>query len=268
MTYLLRLEWKKQYRSIPFWIFTGAYAVLLPTLLLLGKQLEELPPPLLTNEVLFIFPTVWEYLGYVGNWLSFFFLGFLAITTITSEYAYRTMRQNIIDGLDRRSYFFSKSAFITIIALIATFYYALCALTIGYFNTESIYWHKIWQNVDYLWRFFLMSLGYMSFGLLLGFLVKRTGVTLFLYFSYIMFIEVVLRWGVHYNLYQHPSMHYYPINAFADLIPEPFAPQADRFLQQAGFSLYLPPDQAVLFAIFYILIFFAIAFRRVLRADL
>ena len=40
-----------------------------------------------------------------------------------------------------------------------------------------------------------MCFGYMSLVLMLGFLVvKRTGIALFLYLAYIMFIELILRW--------------------------------------------------------------------------
>lgn len=268
MWYLLTLEWKKQRRNLPFLVFIFSYLLLLPTLLLSGKRIENLPPPLLTNEVFFMFPTVWEYLGYVGNWLSFFFLGFLSITLVTSEYSYRTMRQNIINGLDRRAYFLSKLYFVLAVALFATLYYTLTALAIGYLNTEAIYAQKVWQHLDYLPRYFLMCLGYMSFGLFLGFLIRRTGIALFLYLTYIMFIEMVLRWGVHFYLFRTRSMHFYPMNAVEDLIPTPFAPDADRFLQQAGFSLFLRPWEAVGLTLIYTLLFLAVSYWRVQRSDL
>ena len=138
MLYLLKLEWIKLNKLLSFRIFTLFYFVLLPAILLTGKRLDELPPPLVTNEVFFIFPTVWEYLGYVGNWLCFFFFGFLSIIIVTTEYSYRTMRQNIITGLSRRQYFMGKVYFILAMSLLATAYYVLCALLIGYFSTASV----------------------------------------------------------------------------------------------------------------------------------
>lgn len=268
MLYLLQLEWLKLNKLLSFRIFTLFYVVLLPAILLTGKRIEQLPPPLMTNEVFFIFPTVWEYLGYVGNWLCFFFFGFLSIISITTEYTYRTMRQNIITGLSRRQYFLGKVYVILAISLLATAYYAACALLIGYFNTSSIYWHKVWQNVDYIPRYFLMCLGYMSFGLMLGFLVKRTGIALFLYLAYIMFIELILRWGVHLQLLEHRSMHFYPMNAVEDLMPIPFTQMADQFLSQYGFRLFLSPLEASVTVIVYVLLFMGVAYRFVQRSDL
>lgn len=268
MLYLLKLEWIKLNKLLSFRIFTIFYFVLLPSLLLVGKRFEQLPPPLVTNEVFFIFPTVWEYLGYIGNWLCFFFFGFLSIIVITTEYSYRTMRQNIITGLSRRQYFLGKVYFIVAMSLVATAYYALCALLIGYFNTSSVYWHKVWQNADYIPRYFLMCLGYMSFGLMLGFLVKRTGIALFLYLAYIMFVEQILRWGVHLQLVEHRSMHFYPMNAVEDLVPLPFTQMADEFLSQYGFRLFLSPAEAAVAVIIYSTIFAGLAFLVVRRADL
>lgn len=268
MLYLLKLEWIKLNKLLSFRIFTIFYFVLLPSILLTGKRVDELPPPLMTNEVFFIFPTVWEYLGYVGNWLCFFFFGFLAIIIVTTEYTFRTMRQNIITGLSRGQYFLGKVYFILAMSLLAAAYYALCAFLIGYFSTSSIYWHKVWQNADYVPRYFLMCLGYMSFGLMLGFLVKRTGIALFLYLAYIMFIEQILRWGVHLQLVEHRSMHFYPMNAVEDLVPLPFSQMAEQFLSQYGFQLFLSPVEAAATTIAYSTIFIGLAYLSVRRSDL
>lgn len=268
MIYLLQLEWIKLNKLLSVRIFISFYFVLLPSILLTGKRIEELPPPLMTNEVFFIFPTVWEYLGYVGNWLCFFFFGFLSVIVITTEYSYRTMRQNIITGLSREQYFLGKVYFIVAMSLLATAYYALCAFLIGYFSTSSIYWHKVWQNADYIPRYFLMCLGYMSLGLMLGFLVKRTGIALFLYLAYVMFIELILRWGIHLQLIKHRSMNFYPMNAVEDLIPLPFTQMADQFLSQYGFRLFLSPLEASITTIVYSSIFIGLAYLAVRRSDL
>jgi hypothetical protein len=66
-----------------------------------------------------MFPTVWQYLGYIGNWLCFFFFGFLSIVVVTTEHSYRTMRQNIITGLSRQQYFLSKFYLIVVVSLLA-----------------------------------------------------------------------------------------------------------------------------------------------------
>ena len=268
MQFLLTLEWKKLYKLTAFRIFLAFYIVLLPAILLTGKQIPELPPPLMTNEVLFIFPTIWQFLGYIGNWLCFFFFGFLSIIMVTTEYSNRTMRQNIISGLSRSAYFLSKLYFIMAVSLFATLYFVVCALVIGFFNTEVIYMHKVWQYWDYIPRYFLMCLGYMSFGLFLGFLIKRTGIAIFLYLSYVMFVELILRWGVHFQLIKDRSMHFYPINALEDLTPIPINEIAEEFVSEHGFSFFLSPTEAIITTIVYATLFLLMSYRLVQKADL
>ncbi len=268
MLYLLQLEWKKVRRLTAFQLFTISYMILLPAILLTGKRFDELPPPINTNEVFFMFPTVWEYLGYIGNWLCFFFFGFLSIVVVTTENSYRTMRQNIITGLSRKQYFLSKLYFIIAVSFFAALYYALCGFLIGYFNTEVIYSHKVSQNADYIPRYFLMCLGYMSFGLFLGFIIRRTGIALFLYLAYIMFIELILRWGVHLQIAEHRSMHFYPMNAVEDLVGVPFLEMADEFTSKYGFSIYLQPWEATITVGIYSALFLYLAYRKVAYSDL
>lgn len=268
MLHLLSLEWKKIRKLTAFRLFMLFYIVLLPAILLTGKRFDQLPPPLLTNEVFFIFPTIWEYLGYIGNWLCFFFFGFLSIVLVTTEYSYRTMRQNIITGLSRQQYFLGKLYLIAAVSLFAALYYALVGLTIGFFNTETIYWHKVVQQADYIPRYFLMCFGYMSFGLMLGFWIRRTGIALFLYLAYIMFLELILRWGIHLQVVQHRSMHFYPMNAVEDLVPVPFLEMADSFTGRYGFSIYLQPWEAAITVLLYSALFLYLAYRRVAYSDL
>lgn len=268
MLFLLQLEWKKLYSHTAIRILLIFYMVLLPAILLTGKRLQDLPPPMISNEVFFIFPTIWQFLGYIGNWLCFFFFGFLAVLMVTSEYSNKTMRQNIITGLSRKEYFLGKIYFIAACSLFATLYYTLVALVIGFFSTDTIFWVKLTQNADYVPRYFLMCFGYMIFGAFLGFLIQRTGIALFLYLSYIMFIELILRWGVHFQLLKNRSMHFYPLNAIEDLVPIPIPEAANEFVDEFGFGLFLSPTEAVVTALIYLSLFIGLAWRRVSRMDL
>ena len=268
MFHLIQLEWKKFSKSLAFRLLITAYTILLPAILLAGKRLKDLPPPINSNEVFYIFPTVWQYLGYIGNWLTFFFLGFLSVLLVTMEYNYKTLRQNIITGLNRNQYYWSKIQFIFVISLFATLYYFLCGMTIGLINTEAIYFNKVFQYSDYFGRYMLMCFGYMSIGMLIGVLIKRTGIALFVYLSYFLFLEPVLRYGVHFYLTRHKSMLYYPANAVGDLIPPPFSELAREFTEEFGFEFFLSPTLAVTISSMYLLLILGIAYRKIIRSDL
>lgn len=268
MLYLLNLEWKKYKKNLIFRLLILAYVILLPSTLMLGKKLKEVPPPLYSNQVFFMFPNVWEYLGYIGNWLSFFFLGFFAVLMVATEFNNRTLRQNIITGLQRWQFLLAKLYFAIAISLSVALFYAASALVIGFFNTEYISWGKVFQNVGLVPRFFLMSFGYMTFGIFLATLIKRTGIALFAYFGYAMFIELVLRWGAHLYFFKHKSMHYYPVKAISSLAPAPFSPQADQFMRRYDFSILLNSTEAVFITLIYLIVFLTVIFRYIMRSDL
>ncbi len=270
MLYLFKLEWLKQRKFIIFRVMVLFYLIALPAILLMGKSIDfgtDPPPFLPSTDVFYIFPTVWIWLGYIGNWLTFFFLGFLAVLMVTNEQNNRTLRQNIITGLSRKEYFWSKVLFIVFLSLCATLYFSLCALTFGFLHTETIYLSTVLKNADYIYRYFLMCLGYMSFGLLLGILIRRTGIALFLYITYIMVLESILRYTQLY-FFKNRSMHFYPMNAIEDLIPIPFSKMAEGFMQQNGFNLFLSPTEAIIASSIYITLFLILAYQWLKRADL
>ena len=268
MWYLLQLEWLKQKKHRTFLLLCLGYIVLLPSMLLIAKSIKEWPPPINTPDTFFSFPDVFMYLGYVGNWLTFFLLGFLSVVYITQEFGNRTFRQNIINGLTRTDIFLSKVSFLIAVAFMATLYYGLVAMIMGLLHSDALYTSVIFKDIGYLPRFFVMCLGYMSFGLLLGTLLRRTGITLFLFFAYGLFIELILRWGAHLNIYEHRSMHFYPLNAFEDLVPIPLPQIALEAEKQLSFSIFLRPEEAMVLSLIYIVLFLMGTYALIRRRDL
>ena len=266
--HLLQLEWLKLKQHRGFRVLVLMYLALLPTLILIGKRLPELPPPLVSAEAIYQFPGIFVYLGYEGNWLCFFLMGFLGVIFVTQEYSYKTLRQNIITGLSRRDYFLSKLYFMLTICLLATLYYTIVAFGYGLTHTPDLFASVIAKNLDYIPRYFLMCFGYMSFAFLLGLLLQRTGLALFLYFGYIVFIEAIIRWVIHLRLFENSSMHYYPMNAIEDLTPIPFAEMSQGFQSQYDFQFFLTPTQAAITASVYVALFLFGAYRLLQTRDL
>ncbi len=270
MFHLLKLEWLKQKDYILFKILAIAYLVLLPAALFVGKKMDVgNGAPFNPKVDFFQFPTVWAWLGYIGNWMSFFVLGFLAVLMVTNEYSNRTLRQNVITGLQREEFFKSKLVFMVVAASVATFYYGLCAVVIGLLHVDdTLYFSTVFKNVDMVPRFWLMTMGYMSFGLLIGLLIKRTGIALFLYLAYSMVIETILRWVVHLYFFKNISMNFYPLNAMEDLAPLPVADFADSLLKAHGFRLLLTPMEAGITTVIYTSLFLFFSYKRLKNSDL
>ncbi len=223
---------------------------------------------MVSTEVALIFPTVWSFLGYVGNWMAFFVFGFLAIGIVTLEHSFKTMRQNVISGLSRWEYLNGKLVFLGAVAFAATIYYVLCALAIGFTHTASIRWSKVWQYWDLIPRYFLLCWGYMIFAMMLGLLIRRTGISLFVYFGYILFLESVIRFYMLFELELGPNTRFFPMNVLEDLVPAPQTELAIEFLESNGFSMFLRPHEAVIGSLFYLAIFVGISWWRINRSDL
>lgn len=275
MPYLLLLEWLKNRNNNTVRVVMGLYLGLLPFILLMFRSDSDTSsdtPGLLRFNDLVSFPGIFEYLGYSGNWIVFILFGYLGIHLVTQEYSYRTARQNIMDGLSRNEYLLSKLYAVLAVSLVATLWYLIVALIYGFIFTDPLYTSLITRKLDYIPRYFLMCMGYMSFGVLLGFLTRRSGQSILLYLSYILFLEPILRWGIHNNIAPSRAIHFYPLNAIEDLAPPPLASQMINTFQSgagddAG-SIFLTGTEAMLSSTIYIVLFWVIAFRIFRRRDL
>jgi len=267
--HLLALEWKKFKGNAVCQLLSIMFLVLMPTLLFFGKELSDVPPPLPSNDVFFNFPTIWEYNGYVGNWLVFFFLGFIAIYIITSEVNNKTLRQSIIIGMTRKQFFLGKLSVIVVLTLFATVLYTICTLVIGGFHADSFSFSAAFDNDQAILRFFLMTLGYLSFGLMLGFVIRRSGIAIFTYLSYIMFIELIIRWAIHFNTFKDNTMNFYPMNAIEDLMPNPFFKYAELIPRKdLDFSFLLTYNEAIITTSIYIVIFIGLSYWNFMKKDI
>ena len=268
--YYFNLEWSKYKRNWLARVLFFAFVILFPFCIFLGKEIfENVPPPFPSYKTFYEFPTVWDYQGHVGNWLVSFCLGFLMIYMITSEVDYKTMRQGVINGMSRKEFFISKLVAMVAMALFATFLYYITTIVIGIVNTESPDLELIFDNNWAGIRFFIMSIGYMSLGLLIGMVVRRGFLSLLLYFSYMMFIESILR-GIHLYYFESRSILFYPTNAIEDLMPNKLYEFADSlWIKEAfGNSFLLSHTEAMITSSIYISIFIYLAWLAFRKKDL
>ena len=266
MLHLLQLEWKKlqSYRLFQALIFL--YIVLLPLGFLIGKNID-LPEATGGTISFYTFPKVWDALAYAGNWMSFFFLGFLGVLIVTNEFSFKTLRQNLITGMSRQEYFAGKVIFMLAVSLFVAIYYSIVAVSLGLIFTDYIQFDRVFSHAYLVPRFFLMSFAYMNFAFMLGVLMRRMGIALFFYFIYTLLIEMIIRYYFHLELLNDESSarNYYPLNTFEDLAPFPipnFGP-SDEFP-----NFFISAEEAIGFTIVYSLIFLAISYSIFKKKDL
>ena len=127
----------------------------------------------LADMGIFNFPYIWHFNTYMASLFKFFLL-LVIVSMISNEYSYKTLKQNLIDGLSKKEFILSK--FYTVIALagISTLFVFIVSLVLGFIYSDYNELTIITSDLEYLVGFFIKLVGFFSFGLFFGFLVKRS----------------------------------------------------------------------------------------------
>ncbi len=219
------------------------------------------------------FPHIWEYLGYQGSWMTFFCFGFLGVMLVSMEVTNKTMRQNIITGMSRESFFLGKVYTMLVISLFAALYYGLVVMVFGYLNTDYVMASRITDHLNFIPRYWLMTFGYMSLAFLFGMWIRKGGIALFAYFSYSIIGEQILRYLIHRRFIRDSdTVNYYPVNALEDLVPIPLPKKlmegSLKASEELGVSFFLTIGDAAVISCIYIIIFLTAAYWMFKKRDL
>jgi len=267
---LLKLEWLKFRKHKTFRVLMLLYIFLFPAVILFPKtinvsgSIEELS----NVSSYYLFPNIYASAGYIGSWIVFMLMGLMGVVLITIEFDYKTLRQNIITGLSRNQFLIGKLSFIGSLSFFLAFYFIIVSLVIGFLNSESIYISRVMEGIPYFFLFFIQSFAYLLAGFLIGIFVKRTGLSLIIYFAYAMFIENILRHVIHKQIIGNESVNFYPFNAFEDLLPIPVPKILGEMVETSGFSLIMDRPIALTISLIYIALFIGLLFIRMRKVDL
>lgn len=266
MLNLLKIEWLKIKGYKTFWILSTLFLVSILGVNYFGFNIKQgISQGNAQANVLFgspfSFPNVWHTVTYLSSFLLFI-PGLMIITSITNEYTYKTHRQNIIDGWSRQQFIHVKIVLIIIISVIAALFVFLTAILFGSLSGSSFSFEKI----EFIGYYFIQALSYCMLALLLGVLIKRSGLSIGLFFLYAFIIENFL--GAILNNVGRTSRgingpgDYLPLNTVDNLIPFPFF----RNLVQIGTqpSIYLLLGLSAL----YLFLYYFFSVRKFKTQDL
>jgi ABC-2 type transport system permease protein len=231
MNALLAIEWLKIKRYRTFWVLAGLFLLLLPLwnyevangLIKIGGDGKNSMNFLSTA---YSFPQVW---GNLGFWASYFiwFIAILVIITTTNEYAYRTNRQNVIDGWTRMQFYHAKIWTVVILSLVATIYLFVLGVIFGGINSGSL--SLVFSEFQQVVYFFILSLNYLGFALFIAIWIRRSGLAIGLFLLYAMIIENILKSIVNHYA-DKPYGNFLPLQASDELLPLPLMQMAQAFM--------------------------------------
>ena len=177
---------------------------------------------------IFNFPYIWHLNTYLSSIIKFFLL-LVIVSMMANEYSHKTLKQNLIDGLSKKEFIMSKFYTVIVFAAVSTFFVFIISLVLGLiysdFNEPAI----IFSDLDYLFAFFIKLVGFFSFGLFMGILIKRSAFAVGAILVWAMaegITKGLFYWKFNENPLDSPTAdmvsQFFPLTAMSNLIKEPF----------------------------------------------
>lgn len=179
------------------------------------------------DQGIFNFPFIWHFNSWMAAWLKIF-LAIVIVSIVANEYSYRTLKQNLIDGLSKKEFIISKVLTVVLFSVVSTVFLFLVSLTLGLLFSDYTEFSIIFSDLEYLFAYFLKLICFFSFCMFLAFWVKRSAFALGFLGLWqviegliaILFQFIKVKTGV--NLFDS-VYNFLPLNAMSDLITEPFS---------------------------------------------
>lgn len=276
MKRLLRIEWLKifNYRTAKLFLLSYIAIVLLGTIFLsqdiplLGISIN------LADQGIFETPVVWHFLTYAFALLKLF-LAIIIVTTVSNEFSYGTLKQNLIDGLSKKEFVASKTLTVVLISLVATVLVFLISLILGIQYSSNFVF--ISEDLGYIGAFFVKHLAFLSFAMFLCIWVRKSALSLALLFMWwivenlLIVGELFLYKGMDLKsvLKQNYLTDFLPLSAMANTIPNP-APrlkQVEEMTQGMLPQVQMEPIY-ILVSLLYFFLFTYLSYWLIKRRDL
>ncbi|SEW28507.1 ABC transporter permease [Chitinophaga arvensicola] len=259
MKQIIYTEWLKVKNYRTFWVMLLLALVIIPAgNFMVADKLSDQNfrqvGKLLGNP--FSFPDVWLTLASLNSYISALF-GLLLIILVTNEYTYRTNRQNVIDGWERKEFVYAKLFWLVAISLTTLIVATLSATLVGMIYGEKPF---SFEGYHYMLYYFLQFNVMLTIALLIGVLVKRAGLGIVLFVAYNMMLDQLLSFIL--KRYVGLPGGLLPLQSGDELLPFPLVGK----MVSAGDQY--EPYVYVTAMIGYIAVGIYLVFRKILKSDL
>jgi hypothetical protein len=271
---LLKIEWLKVRKYKAFIILSiffvlGIAASNYIVYLVSDNIINKSEAAILLNKFSpYDFEHVWQTVSYTSGYLLIL-PSMLLLILMTNEFTFKTNRQNIIDGWNRTEFIDVKLLIAMLIAVITTLLVIITGLCFALYTKTTFSLHGF-SHVGY---FFLKSLTYFLFAILISVLIKKTGFAIGVFFIYLG-AENILAQALDFLSIKLKSNNNVDLGSMGDYLPMNAADGLLTFPENPLKSMArssLPTDYSWLvlcFTIVYIILFFWLSRNRIIKKDL
>ncbi len=252
-------------KLLPFrtsWVVVALFILLIP--LAYGILPTIIPSQLGVDAyAIYDFAKIWNFLPYVSAYFSTL-LGVLLIISISNDFTFGTLRQNLIDGFSRKDWLTSKYLLSLLLAVIGTITVMLTGL--AYASIHGDEGSFLGNNSVHLFIYLIQTIGILSFSILVAVGFQRSGISIVLFFLYAVLLEP----AVGYLLPKGWSL-YLPMNTINNLLPFPInLEQVNSGNSASAVRLIGDPliDSAFFLALAYTVAFAGVSYWIMTKRDL
>ena len=228
MKRLLSIELQKIWKNKASRVLTLTYFILLTFIALIASIKFDLGifKFHLAEMGIFNFPFIWHFNTYVAAILKLF-LAIVIVSMMANEYSYGTLKQNLIDGMSKREFILSKFLTVVLFATVSTIFIFVMSLILGFSFSSYTESSIVFSGLSYLLAYFIKLVGFFSFCLFLGILVKRSAFALGFLLVWNI-IEGIIKGVLSFKLFPESTtassiMQFFPLESMSNLITEPFS---------------------------------------------
>jgi ABC-2 type transport system permease protein len=240
MMKLLKIEFKKILPYKVFWILMGLYFLFLILGILMAgftinswiDNINKHSPIPFPHTTIYFFPDIWQNITFFASIRYILILpATVIIILITNEFTNKTIRQNIVIGMSRQEFLFSKLQVIFLISLLITFILFTGTLILGFVNTSNPDMTMILKKVSYMGGFFIQIFSFLIFAFFLGFLLRNTGLTIAIFTLYVVIVEPVLFFILKIPKLQPNNIsQFLPVNSVIRIVEYPYFPVLKKLM--------------------------------------
>jgi ABC-type transport system involved in multi-copper enzyme maturation permease subunit len=225
---------------------------------------------------IFNFPFIWHFNTYVASFLKFF-LAIVIVSMMANEYSYGTLKQNLIDGMSKKEFVLSKFLTVVLFAFSSTVFVFVMSLILGYSFSSYTELEIVFSDLIYLLAYFVKLLGFFSFCLFLGILVKRSAFALGFLLIWFL-VEKISYLTLKFDIFNRdPRVDqvyaFMPLESMSNLIIEPFSrlsiiKNIQSAVGEKGIKDYDVHFASILIVLLWTAIFIFLSYKIIKKRDL